>query len=100
MINTLLLLLILILLIICLKKSTTELFMKHNCPPYTSVLRPDNSFNTFSKGWCTTADLSELTEDDIIEDSNKESNMQCIDGSVPLSASNSYQSDTKGRCSR
>ena len=97
MIDTLLLLLILILLTNCYIKK--ERFMKHNCPPYTSVLRPDNSFSTFSKGWCTTADLSELTEDDIIDD-NEENNMQCIDGSVPLSASNSYHSDTKGRCRR
>ena len=96
MIHTLLIVIILILLINCYTKK--ERFMKHNCPPYTSVLRPDNSFSTFSKGWCTTADLSELTESDIIEDSNEESNMKCIDGSVPLSASNSYHSDTKGRC--
>lgn len=101
MINTLILVIILSLLsYLLLNSCRMEMFMKHNCPPYTAMLNPANSYASFSKGWCTTADLSGMSEDDLISNDNDQSNMKCMDGTARLSVSNSYLTDSKAKCRR
>jgi hypothetical protein len=91
------LLLIIVLLIVYLggKESFNN---KCNCPYNTVCLDAERSFESLSKGWCTTSYFNEKDETyDLSDESNKSSN-KCLYGSSRISGNNSYDTPSKSFC--
>jgi len=92
---------ILLLVIICLlgfNLITREKF-QIKCPPFSVGLNPQNSFNSFSKGWCTNASFEGGEEYDYgNDDSNTVEPDRCLGNQSYVKASNSYKSASKSFC--
>jgi hypothetical protein len=91
------LLLIIVLLIVYLggKESFNN---KCNCPYNTVCLDAESSFESLSKGWCTTAHFNEKDETYDLSDENKKSSNKCLYGSSRISGNNSYDTPSKSFC--
>jgi len=71
----------------------------HNCYPYTSVLNARLSFNSPSKGWCTTGDYDDLDEgEDDYSDSKKSSACGPSGKYHRISGKESMKLDSKAWC--
>ena len=92
---------VLLLVIICLlvfnliKKEQFQI----KCPPFSVKLGPQNSFNSFSKGWCTNASFEGGEDYDYgDDDSNNVEPDRCLGNQSYVKASNSYKSASKSFC--
>ena len=92
---------ILLLVIICLlvfNLIRKEQF-KIKCPPFSVKLGPHNSFNSFSKGWCTNASFEDGEDYDYgDDDSNNVDPERCLANQSYVKPSNSHKSASKSFC--
>ncbi len=73
----------------------------HNCPPNSVLHNPYNSYNSLSKGWCTTNSyLSVSGGDNIDTDSFNKSPVKCPDSYARVSALESHNTESKGYCKK
>lgn len=70
----------------------------HNCYPYTSIHKPSNSYNTKSKGWCSTKDYGYSNDDDYDSSSYGNSPVKCQSNYSRVNAAESYKTNTKAYC--
>ena len=90
---------VLLLVIVCLlvfNLIRTEHF-KIKCPPFSVRLNPHNSFDSFSKGWCTSASFEDGEEYDYGNDDAATPD-RCLSDQTYVKASNSHKSASKSFC--
>tara|TARA_B110000967_G_C18674268_1_gene454701 strand:+ start:146 stop:445 length:300 start_codon:yes stop_codon:yes gene_type:complete len=92
---------ILLLVIICLlifnliRKEQFQI----KCPPFSVRLSPENSHNSFSKGFCTSASFEGGEEYDYgNDDADAVVSDRCLSNQTYVKASNSHNSDSKSFC--
>jgi hypothetical protein len=91
---------VLLLVIICLlvfNLIRTEHF-KIKCPPFSVKLGPQNSYNSFSKGHCTSASFEDGEEYDYGNDADAADPDRCLSNQTYVKASNSHKSASKSFC--
>ena len=69
----------------------------HNCPPFSGVHNPYNSYASQAKGWCTTNSYQLMPVPDDYQSFEK-SPVKCPGDSSRLSAEESIETDTKSFC--
>ena len=69
----------------------------HNCYPYSSAHNASNSFNSKSKGWCTTGNYGDQSDED--DDSGyNDSSIKCPPNYSRVPAKDSYSYESKSWC--
>ena len=91
-------LVILILLILFLRDLNENFYV--DCNELSVKLNPENSYRSFSKGWCTNSNFNDNDAFNSIDYSENTNNYSCLNGLKPLTGNESSQTDSKSFCVR